>query len=168
MSKEGVEAVADAMKAQNLEEAAGGKYDRWNLRHETDVKYGLFGAKGEYNRSSEGGYYITTAINYTNGPAHMGHAYEATTADALARYARVRGGRDGGVQFVTGTDEHGEKIAKTAVENDSKPIELCNKVRTEGFFVASFLAWAASGFAVHQPTQLINKPAHPPLPLAST
>ena len=169
MSKEEVEAVADAMKAQNLEEAAGGNYDRWNLRNETEVKYGLFGAKGEYNRSSEGGYYITTAINYTNGPAHMGHAFEAATADALARYARVRGGRDGGVQFVTGTDEHGEKIAKTAAENDSKPIELCNKVRKEGVSVApkSFLAWTASRMhwfccAPTYPTNF-NKPAHSPL-----
>ena len=133
MSKEGVEAVTDAMKAMK---AAAEKYDRWNLRPESEVDYGLFGAKGEYNRSSNGGYYITTAINYTNGPAHMGHAYEAATADALARYARVRGGRGGGVQFVTGTDEHGEKIAKTAAENGSKPIELCDKVRRRQRFYA--------------------------------
>ena len=139
MSKEGVEAVTDAMKAQKLEEGpAAAKYDRWNLRPDSEVDYGLFGAKGEYNRSSNGGYYITTAINYTNGPAHMGHAYEAATADTLARYARVRGGRDGGVQFVTGTDEHGEKIAKTAAENGSKPIELCVKVRKRRVKVAYF------------------------------
>jgi len=138
MSKEGVEAVTDAMRAQKLEEAAADKYDRWNLRPEAEVEYGLFGAKGEYNRSSNGGYYITTAINYTNGPAHMGHAYEAATADTLARYARLRGGRDGGVQFVTGTDEHGEKIAKTAAENGSKPIDLCDKVRKRRVCIVCF------------------------------
>lgn len=132
MSKEAVKELTDAVKDQNLGGGEGEeqKYDRWNLRPESAVDYGLFGTKDQYNRTSNGGYYITTAINYTNGPAHMGHAYEAATADALARYARVRGGRDGGAQFVTGTDEHGEKVAKMAADGNSKPIDLCNKVKS--------------------------------------
>lgn len=85
------------------------------------------------------GFYITTAINYTNGPAHMGHAYEAASADAIARFARLNHKSTGGVgggggvdcYFVTGADEHGEKISKTAEKEGKKPIEICDKVRSK-------------------------------------
>jgi methionyl-tRNA synthetase len=56
-------------------------------------------------------YYITTAISYPNGPPHIGHAYEALATDALARFKRLDG-HD--VFFLTGTDEHGQKIQQTA------------------------------------------------------
>ena len=56
-------------------------------------------------------YYITTAISYPNGKPHIGHAYEAIAADAMARFRRAQG-RD--VRLVTGTDEHGLKMAQTA------------------------------------------------------
>ena len=56
-------------------------------------------------------FYITTAISYPNGPPHIGHAYEAIAADAIARFQRSRG-RD--VRFQTGTDEHGLKMVQTA------------------------------------------------------
>jgi methionyl-tRNA synthetase len=56
-------------------------------------------------------FYITTAIAYPNGKPHIGHAYEAIAADAIARFHRMQG-RD--VRFVTGTDEHGLKMAQTA------------------------------------------------------
>ena len=56
-------------------------------------------------------YYITTAIAYPNGKPHMGHAYEVVATDAIARYHRLAG-RD--VLFLTGTDEHGLKIAQAA------------------------------------------------------
>ena len=56
-------------------------------------------------------YYITTAISYPNGRPHIGHAYEAIAADAIARYHR-QAGRD--VRFQTGTDEHGLKMVQTA------------------------------------------------------
>ena len=56
-------------------------------------------------------FYITTAISYPNGPPHIGHAYEAIAADAIARFQRQRG-RD--VRFQTGTDEHGLKMAQAA------------------------------------------------------
>ena len=131
--KENVKSAASA-------EAEKPKYDRWTLRDESDVEYGPFGpsretAKGE-GGGGAGGFYVTTAINYTNGPAHMGHAYEAATSDAVARYARLRGGggeddgADGprtGSLFVTGTDEHGEKVAKTATAEGVEPIELCDR-----------------------------------------
>jgi methionyl-tRNA synthetase len=56
-------------------------------------------------------YYITTAIAYPNGTPHIGHAYEAIATDALARFARLDG-KD--VFFLTGTDEHGQKMIQTA------------------------------------------------------
>ena len=140
-------------------------YDRWTLRNPSTVPYGYFsGSNNRCNESfwtsassssapapsisttsgkKEKGFYITTAINYTNGPAHMGHAYEGTTADVIARFARLHhrsssttnnnddessdvvGGRP---YFVTGADEHGEKIAKTAEVEGKAPIDICNKV----------------------------------------
>ena len=56
-------------------------------------------------------FYLTTAIAYPNGKPHIGHAYEAIAADAIARFQRMLG-RD--VRLVTGTDEHGLKMAQTA------------------------------------------------------
>ncbi|PFH32122.1 methionyl-tRNA synthetase [Besnoitia besnoiti] len=68
-------------------------------------------------------FYVTTAINYTNGPPHMGHVYEAVTADVIARFHRIFG-RD--VYFLTGTDEHGQKIANTAERLGKTPQEICD------------------------------------------
>jgi len=59
----------------------------------------------------------------------MGHAYEGTTADALARYGRLKYGMDG-CYFLTGSDEHGQKIANTAEGMGKEPIEICDKFVT--------------------------------------
>jgi len=69
-------------------------------------------------------FYVTTAINYTNGNPHIGHAYEAVTSDVIARYQRMVGKQ---VFFLTGTDEHGQKVATTAEGSGMTPIELCDK-----------------------------------------
>lgn len=69
-------------------------------------------------------YYITTAIHYSNGYPHIGHAYENTMADIFARYHRLFG-RD--VFFMTGNDEHGQKIAQTAEDQGMTPKALCDK-----------------------------------------
>jgi len=63
-------------------------------------------------------FYITTAISYPNGRPHIGHAYEAIATDAIARFQRMRG-RD--VFFLTGTDEHGLKMAQAARERGLEP-----------------------------------------------
>jgi methionyl-tRNA synthetase len=63
-------------------------------------------------------FYITTAISYPNGRPHIGHAYEAIATDAIARFQRLRG-RD--VFFLTGTDEHGLKMAQAARERGIPP-----------------------------------------------
>ena len=57
-------------------------------------------------------FYVTTAISYPNGPPHIGHAYEAIATDAIARFMRLDGYD---VYFLTGTDEHGQKMQQTAV-----------------------------------------------------
>ena len=63
-------------------------------------------------------FYITTAIDYPSGKPHIGHAYEKITADVIARWQRLRGAD---VLFVTGTDEHGQKIEKYARQNNTTP-----------------------------------------------
>lgn len=70
-------------------------------------------------------FYITTAISYPNGPPHIGHAYEAIAADAIARFQRSQG-RD--VRFQTGTDEHGLKMAQAARAEGVEPREFANKM----------------------------------------
>ena len=58
----------------------------------------------------------------------MGHAYEAATADVIARFARLKG--DKPAYFVTGSDEHGQKIANTAADQGKEPIDICNQYVT--------------------------------------
>jgi methionyl-tRNA synthetase len=70
-------------------------------------------------------FYITTAISYPNGPPHIGHAYEAIAADAIARFQRSRG-RD--VRFQTGTDEHGLKMAQAARAEGVEPRAFATKM----------------------------------------
>ncbi len=58
---------------------------------------------------------------------HIGHAYEGVTADVIARYHRMHGQE---VFFLTGTDEHGQKIANAAKDEGVKPIDISNKYAT--------------------------------------
>jgi methionyl-tRNA synthetase len=70
-------------------------------------------------------YYVTTPIYYVNDEPHIGHTYTTVVADAVARYRRLTGWD---VRFLTGTDEHGQKIERTAVTLGVKPIELADRV----------------------------------------
>lgn len=69
-------------------------------------------------------YYITTAIAYPNGPPHIGHAYEVIATDAIARFKRLDGYD---VFFLTGTDEHGQKIQQTATREGITARELVDR-----------------------------------------
>ena len=73
---------------------------------------------------SKSNYYITTAISYPNGAPHIGHAYEALATDSIARFKRLDGYN---VYFLTGADEHGLKMQKTAVEEGITPKELSDR-----------------------------------------
>jgi methionyl-tRNA synthetase len=73
-------------------------------------------------------YYITTAISYVNGSPHLGHAYEAILTDVIARFKRLAGYN---TFFLTGTDEHGEKVATTALDKGMEPAAFCDKIAAE-------------------------------------
>ena len=70
-------------------------------------------------------FYITTPIYYVNDIPHLGHAYTTIVADVLARYHRSRGRS---VHFLTGTDEHGQKIEEAATAQKISPIKLADRV----------------------------------------
>ncbi|HSH09919.1 MAG TPA: class I tRNA ligase family protein, partial [Oceanipulchritudo sp.] len=70
-------------------------------------------------------FYITTAIDYANGAPHLGHAYEKVLTDVVARYRRLIGDK---VYFLTGIDEHGQKVTQTAQTLGKTPEELTNEV----------------------------------------
>lgn len=73
-------------------------------------------------------FYITTAISYVNGSPHLGHAYEVIASDVMARFKRLDG-HD--VYFLTGTDEHGQKVEKSARDNGMEPQAFCDKTAAE-------------------------------------
>lgn len=73
-------------------------------------------------------FYITTAISYPNGKPHIGHAYELIATDAMARFQRLDG-RD--VFFLTGTDEHGQKMQQTARNEDISAQALADRNSAE-------------------------------------
>jgi len=70
-------------------------------------------------------YYLTTPIYYVNDQPHIGHTYTTVVADVIARFHRMIGHE---VHFLTGTDEHGQKIERAAQTKGLKPIELADQV----------------------------------------
>jgi methionyl-tRNA synthetase len=88
------------------------------------AKTSTSGKKKRKQRGKGKPYYITTAIAYPNGAPHIGHAYEAIATDAIARFMRLDG-RD--VFFLTGTDEHGQKIQQTAALEGLTPRQLLDR-----------------------------------------
>jgi methionyl-tRNA synthetase len=73
-------------------------------------------------------YYITTPIYYVNARPHLGHTYTTIAADVIARYKQMRGYD---VLFLTGTDEHGQKVERSAKKNDESPIEFVDRIAAE-------------------------------------
>ncbi|MFC1853027.1 methionine--tRNA ligase [candidate division CSSED10-310 bacterium] len=72
-------------------------------------------------------FYVTTPIYYVNDIPHIGHAYTTIAADVLARYHRARGRE---VYFLTGTDEHGQKVERAAQERGISPKDHCDELVT--------------------------------------
>ncbi|WP_157463648.1 methionine--tRNA ligase, partial [Deinococcus pimensis] len=79
---------------------------------------------------ARGPFYITTAIDYANGEPHIGHTYEKILADAIARYHRLAGFD---TYFLTGTDEHGEKISKAARASGRSEQDFVDDLATRAF-----------------------------------
>jgi methionyl-tRNA synthetase len=73
-------------------------------------------------------FYITTAIDYVNGSPHIGHAYEKVLTDVIARHRRLLGDK---VYFLTGTDEHGQKVQQTAKKRGLAPQAFADEVSAE-------------------------------------
>ena len=72
-------------------------------------------------------FYITTPIYYVNDVPHIGHAYTTIAADVLARYHRLRLGKDN-VFFLTGLDEHGQKVQQAAIKAGIEPQAHCDRL----------------------------------------
>ena len=75
--------------------------------------------------SAKDTYYVTTPIYYANDVPHIGHAYTTVAADVLARWRRLNGDR---VFFLTGTDEHGQKVAQAAAERGVSPQQHVDEI----------------------------------------
>ena len=74
---------------------------------------------------SKGTYSFTTPIYYVNAAPHLGTAYTTIAADTVARYQRMNGYD---VAFVTGMDEHGQKVADTAADKGMTPQDWCDSM----------------------------------------
>ncbi|HVE15682.1 MAG TPA: class I tRNA ligase family protein, partial [Chthoniobacterales bacterium] len=70
-------------------------------------------------------FFITTAIDYTNRGPHIGHAYEKVLTDVIARYRRSKGDE---VFYLTGVDQHGQKVQQSAEQAGIAPQEYVDKV----------------------------------------
>ncbi len=97
-------------------------------------------------------FYITTAIDYTNGAPHIGHAYEKVLADVLARYHRLKGEE---VFYLTGVDQHGQKVQQSAEKQGIAPKQFVDGITAK--FVAlwqkldiGYDAWAATTDPLHK------------------
>lgn len=73
-------------------------------------------------------FYITTAIDYVNGSPHLGHAYEKVLTDVIARFRRQMGDK---VHFLTGVDEHGQKVQASAKKRGILPQQFCDEISAE-------------------------------------
>src|SRR5881398_574819 len=97
-------------------------------------------------------FFITTAIDYTNSAPHIGHAYEKILADVIARYRRLKGDN---VFFLTGVDQHGQKVQQSA-EREGVPPEQFVAGVTEQFVAlwdkldVRYDAWAATTDPLHK------------------
>src|SRR5437764_9856680 len=96
--------------------------------------------------------FITTAIDYTNSAPHIGHAYEKILADVIARYHRLKGES---VFFLTGVDQHGQKVQQSAAKAGIVPAEFVKGI-TQRFvdlwkkLDVKYDAWAATTDPLHK------------------
>ena len=97
-------------------------------------------------------FFITTAIDYTNSPPHIGHAYEKVLADVIARYHRLK---DEKVFFLTGVDQHGQKVQQSAAKEGVPPAKFVKGI-TQKFvdlwkkLDVQYNKWAATTDPLHK------------------
>src|SRR4026207_664626 len=97
-------------------------------------------------------FYLTTAIDYTNGLPHIGHTYEKVLADVIARFHRLKGGE---VFFLTGVDQHGQKVQQSAEKAGVAPQKFVDEITAK--FIAlweklevRYDGWAATTDPMHK------------------
>src|SRR5215216_6115015 len=97
-------------------------------------------------------FFITTAIDYTNAAPHIGHAYEKVLADVIARYRRLKGDE---VFFLTGVDQHGQKVQQSAEKAGVPPQKFVDEITA--LFIAlwdelgiAYDGWAATTEPKHK------------------
>jgi methionyl-tRNA synthetase len=88
-------------------------------------------------------YYVTSPIYYVNDSPHIGHAYTSLACDVVARYMRLEGRE---VKFLTGTDEHGQKVAKSAHKNNMQPQEFTDEVSKRFVELNQFMNYSNDDF----------------------
>ncbi len=88
-------------------------------------------------------YYVTSPIYYVNDSPHIGHAYTSLACDVVARYMRLEGRK---VKFLTGTDEHGQKVAKSAEKNGMQPQEFTDSVSKHFVELNQFMNYSNDDF----------------------
>ena len=88
-------------------------------------------------------FYITTPIYYVNDIPHIGHAYTTLACDVMARFKRLDGFE---VMFLTGTDEHGQKVEKSAAAKGEDPLAFCDKVSRRFQELAEFMNFSNDDF----------------------
>ncbi len=88
-------------------------------------------------------FYITSPIYYVNDVPHIGHAYTSLACDVLARAKRLEGFN---VHFLTGTDEHGQKVEKSALLRDKTPQQFCDEISIKFRELADFMGYSYSDF----------------------
>ena len=86
-------------------------------------------------------FFITTPIYYVNDRPHVGHAYTTIACDILARYHKLKG-KD--VYFLSGTDEHGQKVENAAKNNKEEPQAFSNRMSKNFRDLVKFLNWDSS------------------------
>ena len=97
-------------------------------------------------------FFITTAIDYTNGAPHIGHAYEKVLADAIARYQRLCGRE---VYYLTGVDQHGQKVQQSAQKRGIEPSAFVDEITALFLDLwkklgVAYDGWAATTHDVHK------------------
>ncbi|MFT6332239.1 MAG: methionyl-tRNA synthetase [Lentimonas sp.] len=88
-------------------------------------------------------FYITSPIYYVNDVPHIGHAYTSLACDVLARAKRLSGFN---VHFLTGTDEHGQKVEKSALGKNKNPQEFCDEISVKFRDLAEFMGFSNDDF----------------------
>lgn len=110
-----------AFNKRNINLATSAALSSARPTRQSRLRAGQFGQ----SKNNDNNFYITTPIYYVNGEPHLGHAYTSVLSDIIARYHRKDGKN---VYFLSGTDEHGQKVEQSATIAQKTPLEFADTV----------------------------------------